>query len=70
MYLKASYTVEGSMVISICLIIITMCILFGFDNYKESISYIESHPIKEIDAVKIFRETEVALDILNSVLNR
>lgn len=70
MYLKASYTVESSLVISICLIVIGMCILLGFELYKDSVSYIDTHPIKDIDAVRVFREIQAGEEIVDGLVNR
>lgn len=70
MYLKASYTVESSLVISICLIVIGMCILLGFELYKDSVSYIDTHPIKDIDAVRVFREMQAGEEIVDGLVNR
>lgn len=70
MYLKASYTVEGSVIISLCIIVIGMCILLGFDVYKETMEYIETHPITSFDAVNTFREVKAGQGVLESFLNR
>lgn len=70
MYLKASYTVEGSVIISLCIIVIGMCILLGFDIYKETIDYIETHPIESLDVVTTFREIKAGQGFFENVLNR
>lgn len=70
MYLKASYTVEGSIIISLCILVIGMCILLGFDVYKETIEYIESHPISSFDPVKTFREIKAGQAVLDNFLQR
>lgn len=70
MYLKASYTVEGSVIISLCIIVIGMCILLGFDIYKETMEYIENHPVAEFDSVTTFREIKAGQGIIEGVLNR
>lgn len=70
MYLKASYTVEGSVIISLCIIVIGMCILLGFDIYKESIRYIENNPVETFDVVAAFREINAGQGVLDGVLRR
>lgn len=66
MYLKASYTVEGAVVISVALIIITACILLSFTIYRESIEYIQLLQIKDIDSVSLFRKINVGKTVLES----
>lgn len=65
MYFKASYTVEGSVVICICLILIGISMILAFDLYKESIEYINTIAIKEIDSVEMFRQFRVVSGVID-----
>lgn len=72
MYLKGSYTVEGSGVIAICMIVIGMCIMLAFNIYRESEDYFINHPVKEIDCVETFKKIragEAVIDLIKEALN-
>lgn len=68
--LKASFTVEGSVVIGICMIIIGMCIMLGFDMYKETILYIEKTEVKDMDTVDIFKKINVVEEFTEDIFDR
>ena len=68
--LKASYTVEGSAVISICMIIIGMCILLAFDIYRETDSYILETQIEEFDCPGTFRQIRAGKMFLEDLFEK
>lgn len=68
MYLRASYTVEGSVVISICMIIVGICIILGFNIYKETIGYVQNLNIAELDSVTLFNQITNGKILLESFI--
>lgn len=67
--MKGSYVVEGSFVISICLLIIMSALLLAFSIYGESLNHIVINTDKEIEAVKVFRLIQSGKNILNGIVN-
>jgi|GEM_PF-6829261 len=45
-WLRASYTVEGALVFSICILLLLYGIIFAFDLFHESISFVTEHPVE------------------------
>lgn len=69
MYLKASYTVEGAGVISICMIIIGMCIMLAFSLYHESVDYLESVTVENLKSVDTFLNIQTGKELAEKILD-
>lgn len=68
MYHKGSLTVEGSIVISICMIVIGLCLLLAFDIYRETIEYLQAIQMPEIDAVEKFKRFQLGKEVLEEMI--
>ncbi|MCR4567844.1 MAG: hypothetical protein K5769_07315 [Pseudobutyrivibrio sp.] len=66
MRLKASLTVEGSIVISICFIMFGMAVCLAYELFKETIDYV-SYNRDSFDAVKMFRLKEGLVGIYHAI---
>lgn len=55
LYLKASFTVEGSFIISFCIIILMSLIMLSYRIFYNTEKYIKDQDILKYDAVKTFR---------------
>lgn len=53
--LKASYTVEGSFIISFCIIILMGLMMLSYRVFYDTEKYIKDKDILKYDAVKTFR---------------
>jgi len=62
--LKAATTVEAAWIVSFCLMVTMVAILVAYNVFGESIDYI-NQPVKEVDAVKIFRGTKAAIKFMD-----
>lgn len=67
MFIKASLTVEGSAVISICIIVIGICILLAFTIYHESMDYMENVDMVDIDMPETFRQIRAGKKIFEEI---
>ena len=66
MKLKASYTVEASVVISICFIMFGTAALLAFELFKETLDYVSGQP-DAIDAVALFRLKEGVAGVIHAL---
>lgn len=67
MFLRGSLTVEGSAVISICIIVIGICILLAFTIYHESMDYMENVNMVDIDMPETFRQIRAGKRIFEEI---
>lgn len=63
--LKGSYTVEGSFIFGISIIIIGTTLMWGFDLYRGSVDKIENIRIEEFDATKTFRIANAGRELVD-----
>ena len=54
-FVKASFTVEGSFVISICLLVICSLILLGYDVFNQALGFVDTVKCKDYDGIRTFR---------------
>ncbi len=66
MYLKASYTVEAAVVISVCLMIVAVAIGISYDMFVNTLDYV-THPADSFDAVGLFRIKEGLAGLLHAI---
>ena len=62
--LSGSLVVEGSWIMSICLVLVGMGILMGYRVYAQSVNYILSD-IPQVDVVRNFRIATTVKDLIN-----
>ena len=62
---NASFTVEASMVVPICLFIIMDLIILGFGIYSETIDFINENPGLDFDGVSAFRWISAGKDFID-----
>ncbi len=61
--MKASYTVEASWVMSICIFIIFSSLSLAIAMYKGAYDYLERTTVKEIEAVTLFRQVALGKEV-------
>lgn len=66
MTLKGSYTVEATVVISICMIMFGTAVLLSYELFQSSIEYVSYKP-DSFDAVKVFRIKEGVVGIIHAL---
>lgn len=66
MKLKGSYTVEATVIISVCLILFGLAVALAYELFKESINYV-AQAGENYDAVRMFRLKEAAMDVINAI---
>lgn len=64
--LKASYTVEAAIIMSICFILFGTAVCISFELFKDSIDYVSYKP-NTFDAVKAFRIKEGVVGIIHAI---
>ncbi|SDB37312.1 hypothetical protein SAMN02910298_01804 [Pseudobutyrivibrio sp. YE44] len=64
--LKASYTVEATVVISLCLILFSSAVVLSYEIFKETLDYVAYKP-SAFDPVKTFRTKEGIVGIFNAI---
>lgn len=67
LYLKASYTVEGSFIISFCIIILMSLIMLSYRVFYDTEKYIRDQDILKYDAVKTFRIVAAGADMVEDL---
>ena len=67
LYLKASFTVEGSFIISFCIIILMSLIMLSYRIFYDTEIYIKDQDILKYDAVKTFRAVAVGENIIEKL---
>ncbi len=67
LYLKASFTVEGSFVISFCIIILMGLLMFSYRIFYDAEKYIKDRDILKYDAVKTFRLAAAGADLVEKL---
>ena len=67
LYLKASFTVEGSFVISFCIIILMGLLMFSYRVFYDAEKYIKDRDILKYDAVKTFRLAAAGADLVEKL---
>ena len=67
LYLKASFTVEGSFVISFCIIILMGLLMFSYKIFYDAEKYIKDRDILKYDAVKTFRLAAAGADLVEKL---
>ena len=67
LYLKASFTVEGSFIISFCIIILMSLIMLSYRIFYDTEKYIKDQDILKYDAVKTFRAVAVGENIIEKL---
>lgn len=68
MKLKASYTVEAALIISVCFIIFGMAIGLAYELFKMTIEYV-AHRDGTFDAVTVFRLKEGAMGVYHALID-
>ncbi len=63
---KASYTVEATVVISLCMILFGAAVMVCFEVFKDTIDYV-SHEPDTFDSVSLFRIKEGLVGIFNAI---
>ena len=66
MKLKASYTVEATIVISVCFILFAMAVCLSYEIFKIVLEYVK-YKGGTFDAAKIFRLVEGGKGFLNAI---
>lgn len=64
-YVKASLTVEGSLVISLCILVIAAVILTGYDVFSDVLSFINNVTAKDYDGIRAFRLFSAGRDFVH-----
>ncbi len=64
--LKGSYTVEGTIIISLCFIFFGMAVAISYKQFEEIIEYVR-YEEEEFDVVNTFRIREGVRGILHSI---
>ncbi len=54
-FVKASFTVEGSFVIGICLLVICSLILLGYDVFNQALGFVDTVKCRDYDGIRTFR---------------
>lgn len=67
LYLKASFTVEGSFIISFCIIILMSLIMLSYRIFYDTEKYIKDKDILKYDAVKTFRAVAAGENIIEKL---
>ncbi|MBQ6132649.1 MAG: hypothetical protein IJI65_00690 [Lachnospiraceae bacterium] len=67
LYLKASYTVEGSFIISFCIIILMGLMMLSYRVFYDTEKYIKDKDILKYDAVKTFRIATGGKDMIEKL---
>ena len=67
LYLKASFTVEGSFIISFCIIILMSLIMLSYRIFYDTEKYIKDQDILKYDAVKTFRAVAAGENIIEKL---
>ena len=67
LYLKASFTVEGSYIISFCIIILMGLLMFSYRIFYDAEKYINDQDIMKYDAVKTFRLVTAGADMVEKL---
>ena len=67
LYLRASFTVEGSFIISFCIIILMGLMMLSFRIFYETEKYIKDRDILKYDAVKTFRIVAAGADLVENL---
>ncbi|MCR5211621.1 MAG: hypothetical protein K6C41_03625 [Lachnospiraceae bacterium] len=67
LYLKASFTVEGSFIISFCIIILMSLIMLSYRIFYNTEKYIKDQGILKYDAVKTFRAVAAGENIIEKL---
>jgi hypothetical protein len=67
LYLRASYTVEGSFIISLCIIILMSLIMLSYRVFYDTEKYIKDQDILQYDAVKTFRMVDAGQNIVEKI---
>jgi hypothetical protein len=67
LYLKASYTVEGSFIISFCIIILMGLMMLSYRVFYDTEKYIKDKDILKYDAVKTFRIAAGGKDMIEKL---
>ena len=67
LYLKASFTVEGSFIISFCIIILMSLIMLSYRIFYDTEKYIKDQDILKYDAVKTFRAIAAGENIIEKL---
>ena len=67
LYLKASFTVEGSFIISFCIIILMSLIMLSYRIFYDTEKYIKDQEILKYDAVKTFRAVAAGENIIEKL---
>lgn len=67
LYLKASFTVEGSFIISFCIIILMSLIMLSYRIFYDAEKYIKDQDILKYDAVKTFRAVAAGENIIEKL---
>lgn len=67
LYLKASFTVEGSFIISFCIIILMSLIMLSYRIFYDTEKYIKDQDILKYDAVKTFRAVAAGENIIKKL---
>lgn len=66
---KASYTVEATLVFSICMMITASGILLGYHNYHATLKRADSR-MAEIDAVDRFRKVQFGKEAFETIFDQ
>lgn len=66
---KASYTVEATLVFSICMMITASGILLGYHNYHAALKRADSR-MAEIDAVDRFRKVQFGKEAFETIFDQ
>ena len=67
---SAVYTVEASVIVSICLFIVMDTIIFGFDIYEESLKYLKKTQEYQYAGVEMFRLLEAGTSVMDRLKGR
>lgn len=67
LYLKASFVVEGSFIISFCIIILMSLMMLSYRVFYDTEQYIKDKDILKYDAVKTFRIVSAGQDIVEKL---
>ena len=68
MKLKASYTVEAALIISVCFIMFGMAIGLAYELFKMTIEYVAQRD-GTFDAVTVFRLKEGAMGVYHTLID-
>ena len=66
MKLKASYTVEAAVVISISFILFAMAVILSYEIFKAVVEYV-TYEENSFDAVSVFRLKEAAMGVIHAI---